>query len=71
MELFYKSKDLKARTSPKPFLDCKFLHLLYRITRFISLCNLRLELVLSPIIADLYYKRVLNDNPYTKRQSLY
>ena len=27
----------------------------------ISLRDLRLELVLSPIIADSYYKRVLND----------
>jgi hypothetical protein len=61
MELFYKFKDLKARTSPKPFLDYRFLCLLRRIIYFISLRYLRLELVLSPIIVNIRYKRVLNN----------
>ena len=60
MELFHKSKDLKARTSPKPFLDYRFLRLLHRIIRFMSLRDLRLKLVLSPIIVNICYKRVLN-----------
>ena len=61
MEFFYKSKDLKAKISPKPFLDYRFLRLLHRITCFISFYNLRLELVLNPIIINICYKCVLNN----------
>ena len=70
MELFYKSKDLKARISPKPFLDYKFLRPLYKTIRFTSLCNLRPELVLSPIIVNSYYKCVPNNNSYTNNTPL-
>ena len=61
MELFYKSKDLKARTSFKPFLDYRFLCPSRKITCFMSLCDLRLELVLNPIIVNICHERVLND----------
>jgi hypothetical protein len=43
---------------------------LRRITRFTSLRDLRLELILSPIIANIRHKRVLNNNPYTNNTSL-
>ena len=49
-----------ARISPKPFLNYKFLYLLYRTIRFTSFYNLRPELVLNPIIADSCHERVLN-----------
>ena len=37
------------------------MRLLRKITRFINFRDLRLKLVLSPIIVNIYYKHVLND----------
>ena len=70
MELFYKSKDLKAKTNFKPFLDYRFLRLSHKIIRFTSLRDLRLELVLSLIIVNIHYKYILNNNPYINNTSV-
>ena len=82
----YKSSQFKARTGPKPSQNYGFLRLLRRTTHFTSFRDLRLELVLSPIIVNTRYKRVLNhelnykyvlnhkyipnNNPYTNNTSL-